>query len=76
MMTRRPNDPLRIPMIDLETVRETIAYIRDDLARVRGLEAAHAALGQALEELRAHDAGRQSLPRGILAARFLRRPGH
>ena len=44
------HDPKRnTPMIDLGTVRETLAYIRDDLQRVPGLERAAELLGSALD---------------------------
>lgn len=41
----------RTATIDLETVRDTIAYIHDDLERVPGLEKAVAALDAALREI-------------------------
>ena len=75
-MNRHPARPLRIPLVDLETVRETLAYIHDDLSRVTGLEKASAALGQALAELAAAEPRRQTVSQGILGARFLKRPRH
>jgi hypothetical protein len=53
-----------VPLVDLGTIRETLAYIRDDLARVPGLERAAELVGSALGELEA--AERQRLPRSIL----------
>ena len=39
------------PQIDLSSVRETILYIEDDLARVPGLEGVAAALKSAIREI-------------------------
>ena len=39
------------PVLDLSTVRETIAYMHDDMSRVPGLEGVASALETALEEI-------------------------
>jgi hypothetical protein len=45
-------DPKRnVPLIDLGTVRDTLAYIRDDLQRVHGLECAAELIAAALAEI-------------------------
>lgn len=41
------------PQIDLETVRETIAMIHDDMKRSTRLQKVHAALSNALKEIAA-----------------------
>ena len=43
----------RQPMLDLATVRETLAYMHGDLRHVAGLEKAAAALATAIAELEA-----------------------
>ena len=42
-----------VPLVDLNTIRETLAYIRDDLQRVPGLERAADRLSAALVEIAA-----------------------
>jgi hypothetical protein len=66
----KPNAPL----VDLGTIRETLAYIRDDLARVPGLERAAEMIGSALAELETHEGRR--LPRSILLAYLRPRNRH
>jgi hypothetical protein len=48
-------EPLRqrtyVPLIDLETIREALVYIRDDIKRVPGYERAAEALTTALSEI-------------------------
>lgn len=39
--------------IDLDTVRETLSYMHDDMRSVPGLERVAAALGRAIEEIEA-----------------------
>ena len=75
---RGPFDPKRnVPLIDLGTVRETLAYIRDDLQRVAGLERAAELLGSALAEIAAADRRRLApIPRSILELQLLRRRKH
>ena len=48
-MHQRPN----VPLVDLDTIRETLVYIRDDIQRVPGLEQAAAQLTAALVEMAA-----------------------
>jgi hypothetical protein len=62
------------PLVDLGTIRETLAYIRDDLARVPGLERAAEMIGSALGELEATEGRR--LPRSILLAYLRPRNRH
>ena len=75
-MRRTPTQPLRVPLIDLETVRDTLAYMHDDLKRVAGMERAAKALAEAIDEIAVADSRRQAVSYGILGARFLRRPRH
>ena len=63
-----------VPLIDLGAVRETLAYIRDDLQRVPGLERAAELVASALGEIRA--AERRRLPRSILDAWLMPRRRH
>ena len=63
-----------VPLVDLGTIRETLAYIRDDLARVPGLERAAEIVGSALAELGAAEDRR--LPRSILVAYLRPRNRH
>ncbi len=71
-------DPKRnTPLIDLGTVREMVAYIRDDLRRVPGLERATELLGSVLAEVEAAERRRLApIPRSILASRLLPRRKH
>jgi len=61
------------PVLDLATVRETIAYMHDDMARVPGLERVAGALKMAIDEIEA--AERNAKPPAInpSVARFLPR---
>jgi hypothetical protein len=73
-----PFDPKRnMPLIDLDTVRDTLTYIRDDLQRVRALERAAELIGAALSEIRAAERRRLApIPRSVLDARLLPRRKH
>ena len=75
---RGPFDPKRnAPLIDLGTVRETLACIRDDLQRVAGLERAAELLGSALTEVEAAERRRLApLPQSVLQARLRARRKH
>jgi hypothetical protein len=44
---QKPN----IPLVDLDAIRETLVYIRDDLQRVPGLDRAAQRLTAALDEI-------------------------
>lgn len=71
-MFRIPRDKPWPPAIDLVTVRDTLAYMQDDIARVPGLEKVADAITRTLEEI---DAVKPE-PRPIaadspFAARFL-----
>lgn len=48
-LQHKPN----MPLVDFDTIRETLLYIRDDLQRVSGLEKASEFLTAALGELTA-----------------------
>lgn len=61
------------PQIDLETVRETIAMIHDDMKRSARLQKVHAALTAALEEIAAVEAaasGQPVVPSGARVVAF------
>jgi hypothetical protein len=64
---KNPSDAKRnVPLVDLGTLMETLAYIRDDLQDLPGFERAAELVGSALAELEAAD--RRQLPQSILAA--------
>jgi hypothetical protein len=63
-----------VPLVDLGTLRETLAYIRDDLARVPGHERTAEIVAAALAELEAAEA--RQLPRSILEAHLRPRRRH
>jgi hypothetical protein len=66
-----------VPLIDLGTVRETLAYIRDDCQRVPGLERTAELLAAALAEVEAAERRRLApIPRSVLEARLLARRRH
>lgn len=72
-MFRIPRDKPWPPAIDLTTVRDTLAYMQDDMARVPGLEKVADALARTLDEI---DAVKPSKLRPLatdspFAARFL-----
>jgi hypothetical protein len=74
-------EPLRhkplVPLVDLDTIRETLVYIRDDIQRVPGLERAAEGLTEALEELAAAERHWLSpLTFSRIEARFLPRRKH
>ena len=73
-----PIDPKRnVPLIDLGTVRDTLAYIRDDLQRVPGLECAAELIASALAEVVAAEGRRLApIPRLVLETRLLQRRKH
>jgi hypothetical protein len=63
------------PSIDLSTVRQTVAYMQGDLARVPGLEKIAAALDTAMQEIDAVQPRRPvvNLSEHLARARFLPR---
>jgi hypothetical protein len=73
-----PFDPKRnATLLDLGTVRDTLAYLRDDFVRVPGLERAAELVSQALAEVDAADRRRLApIPRSVLQARLLARRRH
>jgi len=46
-LRQKPN----VPLVDLDTIRETLAYIRDDIQRVPGLDRAAELVTAALGEI-------------------------
>jgi hypothetical protein len=73
-----PIDPKRnVPLIDLGTVCDTLAYIRDDLQRVPGLERAAELIGSALCEVVAAERRRLApIPCSVLETRLPPRRKH
>jgi hypothetical protein len=63
------------PSIDLTTVRQTVAYMQGDMARVPGLEKIAAALAEALAEIDAVQPRRPvvNLQEHLARARFMPR---
>lgn len=72
-MYRIPRSRPWPPQIDLGTLRETLAYMHDDMARAPGLEKLRDALAVAMKEAEAADRQTPPLVPGPLAARFLPR---
>lgn len=72
-LQRRPN----IPLVDLDTIRETLVYIRDDIQRVPGLEKAAERLNSALAEIAAAERRRMApISHSVIDARLLLRRKH
>jgi hypothetical protein len=66
-----------VPLIDLGTVRETLACIRDDCQGVPGLERAAELIGAALAEIEAADRRRLApIPLSIMVQQLRRRRKH
>ncbi|MGD9669534.1 MAG: hypothetical protein AB7U75_10820 [Hyphomicrobiaceae bacterium] len=61
------------PHIDLSTLRETLLYMHDDMARAPGLEKLRDALALALKEAEAAEASARARSPNIINARFLPR---
>lgn len=71
-MFRIPRDKSWPPEVDLTTVRETLAYMQDDMQRVPGLEKVAAAMAATLAEIDAvKPAPRPLASNSPFAARFL-----
>lgn len=71
-MFRIPRKSPWPPAIDLGTVRETVAYMHDDMSRVPGLEKVAAALSTVLDEIAsAEKNGKSASIVPISYARFL-----
>jgi hypothetical protein len=68
-------EPLRnnphVPLVDLETIRETLAYIRDDIQRVPALERAADGLTAVLAEIAAVERRRLALSASMIDPRRL-----
>lgn len=73
-----PFDPKRdTPSIDLGTVRETLAYVWDDLKRSPELQRAADLLGSALAEIEAAERRRLApIPHSIMELRLRPRRKH
>lgn len=68
---------LNVPLVDFDTIRETLVYIRDDIQRVPGLEKAAERLTAALAELAAAERRRLApLSISVIDARMLPRRKH
>ncbi len=60
------------PTLDLSTVRETMAYMHDDMKRVPGLEKAARAIADAIKEIdKAEKASAKPVSYSPIAAKFL-----
>ena len=73
-----PFDPKRnVPLIDLGTVRDTLAFIRDDFQRVPGLERAAELIGAALAQVQSAERRHLApIPRSVLETRLQPRRKH
>ncbi len=72
-MFRIPRSKPWPPQVDLSTVRETLAYMHDDMCRVPGMEKLRDALGVAMREVDAAERRAPPLVEGPFAAKFLPR---
>jgi hypothetical protein len=75
---RGGSDPKRDgPAVDIGTLRDTLAYIRDDLGRTPGLEQAAELVGAAVAEVEVAERRRLApIPRSVMEARLLARRRH
>ena len=72
-MRQKPN----VPLVDLDTIRETLVYIRDDLQRAPGLDRAAEQLTAALAEITQAERRRLAPISGsIIDARLMLRRKH
>jgi hypothetical protein len=70
---QKPN----IPLVDLDAIRETLVYIRDDLTRVPGLDRAAERLTAALAEITQAERRRLApISHSIIDARLVLRRKH
>ncbi len=66
-----------VPLVDLDTIRETLIYIRDDIQRVPGLEKAADRLTAALAEFAAAERRRLApISHSVIDARLVLRRKH
>lgn len=72
-MYRIPRSNPWPPQIDLATLRETLLYMHDDMARAPGLEKLRDALALALKEAETAETNARARPASIINARFLPR---
>lgn len=72
-LRQKPN----VPLVDLDTIRETLVYIRDDLQRAPGLDRAAERLTAALAEITEAERRRLAPISGsIIDARLMLRRKH
>jgi len=72
-LRQKPN----VPLVDLDAIRETLAYIRDDLQRAPGLDRAAEQLTAALAEITQAERRRLAPISGsIIDARLMLRRKH
>ena len=68
---------LSVPLVDLDTIRETLVYIRDDIQRVPGLDRAAERLTAALAEIAAAERRRLApVSHSVIDARLALRRKH
>ncbi len=73
----RCNRSLSCPLVDFETIRETLTYIRDDIQRVPGMEKAADRLTAALAEIAAAERRRLApISHSVIDARLVLRRKH
>ncbi len=66
-----------VPLVDFDTIRETLAYIRDDIQRVPGMEKAADRLTAALAEIAAAERRRLApVSHSVIDARLVLRRKH
>jgi hypothetical protein len=66
-----------VPLVDFDTIRETLTYIRDDIQRVPGLEKAADRLTAALAEIAAAESRRLApVSHSLIDARVVVRRKH
>jgi hypothetical protein len=66
-----------VPLVDFDTIRETLTYIRDDIQRVPGLEKAADRLTAALAEIAAAERRRLApVSHSLIDARVIMRRKH
>lgn len=66
-----------VPLVDFDTIRETLTYIRDDIQRVPGLEKAADRLTAVLAEIAAAERRRLApISHSVIDARLVLRRKH
>ncbi|MCB1505626.1 MAG: hypothetical protein KDJ47_11680 [Hyphomicrobiaceae bacterium] len=72
-MFRIPKSNPWPPQIDLSTVRETLAYMHDDMMRVPGFEKLRDALAVAIKEAEAAELTARTKSKALINVQFLPR---